>query len=99
MRNTLLLLILPLSGCSLNTSDEGRGSIYKTPLVEFTCSHEPSKTDIKIDKEILTQLATVLPLLKENKDSLTPFINTEGFPKVKELVTLCQQLIAGETIE
>jgi len=89
-----------LSGCSY--TGEKRGFVYKTPLIEFACSHEPSKIDIKIDKEDLAKIiGAAIPKSRGIQGQEDHSVSQEAeklAPKVEKLVQLCQQLIKGEAI-
>lgn len=95
-RIALCFCVIFLSGCSY--TGEKRGFVYKTPLIEFACSHEPSKIDIKIDKEDLAKIIGAI-LKSRNRNTQVADRVERLAPEVKNLVQLCQQLIKGDAIQ
>ena len=103
MRNVMLLFVLFLSGCSVNYSAEGRGFIYEGLGVKFTCSHTPSKTEVKIDKEAFNSLVGILSKGQsdsgKNKEAQLAEALIQALKSdPKQLVILCQQLIGGKKL-
>ena len=104
----LLFALVLLSGCSLNIKGEGKGFVYEAHGGKFTCSHTPYSTDIKVDKEAVEIAKKLVPFVTsgqmtdEQAKLFTHMLQLQAqkgkFPKLKELVKNCQQLIKGKTI-
>ena len=101
----LVGIMVFLSGCTLNQTREKRGFSYRTPLIEFTCNHEPSQTKMEISDKIaamipgLSNFELFGTIKTEDEENSDKRFNKKTLTIPKDLVKYCKQLIDREPIE